>query len=66
MGAEFLRRLLTHPLTASLDADDPRTTELRRQILESKPFLKKIYEEWYAEIAGALPQGSGAMLELGS
>lgn len=66
MGGDFLRRLLAHPLTASLEADDPKTTELRRRIIESKPFLKAIYEEWYREIGGAVPRGTGGVLELGS
>lgn len=46
--------------------DDPATTELRKQIISSKPFLKLIYEEWYDLLASALPQGNGGVLELGS
>ena len=66
MAASFLRRLLAHPLTASLDLDDPATTQLRRQIIASKPFLRAIYDEWYAQLAAALPPGDGDVLELGS
>jgi len=66
LGASFLRRLLAHPLTASLDLDDPATTELRRQVIASKPFLKAIYKEWYSLLAASLPAGEGAVLELGS
>jgi SAM-dependent methyltransferase len=62
----FLRRLLAHPLTASLDLDDPATTHLRRQIIASKPFLRAIYDEWYKMLAGALPEGNDLVLELGS
>ena len=58
--------MLAHPLTRGLDLDDPATTELRRQIILSKPFLKAIYDEWYRTLAGALPQGKGPCLELGS
>jgi SAM-dependent methyltransferase len=58
--------LLAHPLTASLDLDDPATTHLRRQIIASKPFLRAIYDEWYAQLAAALPPGEGSVLELGS
>jgi len=65
LGAS-LRRLLAHPLTAGLPVDDPQTTELRRRIIQSKPFLKAIYDEWYGMLAGELPQGEGAVLELGS
>lgn len=66
LSADFLRRLLAHPLTASLGDDDPATTELRKQIIASKPFLKAIYDEWYGLLAGALPSGNGEVLELGS
>ena len=66
MAASLLRRLLAHPLTASLDLDDPATTGLRRQIIASKPFLKAIYTEWYSLLAASLPPGDGDVLELGS
>jgi len=64
--AGFLHRLLAHPLTATIDLDDPATTELRKQIIRSKPFLKAIYNEWYATLVSALPPVSGQILELGS
>jgi SAM-dependent methyltransferase len=64
MGA--LTRWLEHPLTRGLDIDDPRTTHLRRRILAGKPFLRRIYEEWYRAIASSLPPGTGAVLELGA
>jgi len=66
LAASILRRLLAHPLTASLDLDDPATTQLRRQIIASKPFLRAIYDEWYTQLAAALPPGEGDVLELGS
>jgi len=66
LAAAFLRRLLAHPLTASLAVDDPATTELRHQIIASKPILKAIYDEWYALLAAELPSGDGRVLELGS
>jgi SAM-dependent methyltransferase len=66
LAASFLRRLLAYPLTASLDLDDPATTHLRRQIIASKPFLRAIYDEWYSQLAAALPPGEGDILELGS
>ena len=66
MAAELLRRWLAHPLTASLADDDPKTTELRKQIIQSKPFLKAIYEEWYQMLAAEVPRGTGGVLELGS
>jgi len=57
---------IAHPRTKGLDLDDPRTTELRRQIILEKPFLQRIYREWYDRIQAALPSGPGAVLELGS
>ncbi|MGC2226755.1 MAG: class I SAM-dependent methyltransferase [Candidatus Sulfotelmatobacter sp.] len=66
MPAAILRRLLAHPLTASLSVDNPATTELRNQIIGSKPFLRCIYDEWYSTLAKELPAGEGMVLELGS
>jgi SAM-dependent methyltransferase len=66
LPSPLLRRLLSHPLTAALDLDDPSTTELRREIIASKPFLCAIYDEWYTKLADAVPQGEGHVLELGS
>jgi SAM-dependent methyltransferase len=66
LAASLLRRLLAHPLTASLDLDDPATTALRRHVIASKPFLKAIYDEWYSMLAAGLPPGGGDVLELGS
>jgi SAM-dependent methyltransferase len=62
----LLEKLLEHPLTRGLELDRPETTALRRQILREKPFLKRIYEEWYEQIAAHLPAGEGAIVELGS
>jgi SAM-dependent methyltransferase len=66
LAAEFLRRLLAHPLTAGREVDDPATTELRKRIILSKPFLRAIYDEWYGALAKEVPPGDGAILELGS
>lgn len=62
----MLPKWLAHPLTKGLDIDDPRTTYLRRQIIQEKTFLRKVYEEWYQAIAACLPPGDGAVLELGA
>lgn len=66
MPAALLRRWLAHPLTAPLPLDHPDTTELRNQVIASKPFLKCIYDEWYSSLARELPPGEGPVLELGS
>lgn len=59
-------RWLEHPLTKGLDPDDPATTTVRRQIIAGKPFLRKIYLEWYGKLSQALPPVDGSILELGS
>jgi SAM-dependent methyltransferase len=57
----FLKEKKSEPL------DAPAATLEHREILLRKPFLKKIYEEWYRsfiDIAGDLPEGK--LLEIGS
>lgn len=61
-----LKSVLAHPLTKGLDLDDPRTTELRLDIVRSKPFLRNIYDDWYRMIRARIPAGEGGVLELGS
>jgi hypothetical protein len=65
-GGAWLAGKLALPATKGCDVDDPRTTALRRQIIEGKPFLKNVYEDWYRAIAAALPAGDGPVLELGA
>jgi SAM-dependent methyltransferase len=60
-----LREMLSYPLTRGLDIDDPQTTDLRRRIIRNKPFLKRIYREWYEAIASRFSVGE-TVLELGS
>jgi SAM-dependent methyltransferase len=66
LSSELLRRAFAHPLTAGLDLDDPKTTSLRKNIIASKPFLRAIYNEWYAILASQLPTGRGKVIEIGS
>lgn len=61
-----LRDWLETPATRGLDVDHPHTTLVRREVLRSKPFLRKVYREWYGRILKALPPGDGRVLELGS
>lgn len=65
----MLRTLLAHPLTRGLNIDAPQTAVLRWRIIRDKPFLRQIYQEWYASIASslsALGVVDGPILELGS
>jgi len=59
-------RVLSHPLTRGVDVDDPRSTLLRRQIIQSKPFLRALYREWYERIRARLPEEQAFVLEIGS
>lgn len=61
----ILNKILGHPLTRGLSVDDPRTTLLRREIIQSKVFLRRLYLEWYEKILSSLPLKSD-VLELGS
>lgn len=62
----MLKRLLDHPLTRGMLPDDPQTTLLRRQIISGKPFLRNLYTEWYKTLERVIPEGFGAVLELGA
>lgn len=63
----MINKLLAHPLTRGKDLDSPETTRLRKQIIEGKPFLRKVYEEWYQLLLEEIPQNmEGGVLELGS
>ena len=62
----MLKTLLQHPRTRGLEIDDPQTTMLRRAIIAEKPFLRRIYQEWYAGLVAALPPIPGSVLEIGA
>jgi SAM-dependent methyltransferase len=64
---DAIKGALAHPLTRGVSIDDPRATALRRRIVREKPFLRKVYAEWYGMLAEVLPPRElGAALELGS
>lgn len=46
--------------------DDPRRTELHKQIILGKPFLKKLYTLWYNQLAAFIPANAEKVVELGS
>ena len=62
----MIPKWLTHPLIRGMDINDPCTTILRLQIIQRKPFLRKIYEEWYTSEIAALPDEREPVLEIGS
>ncbi len=49
-----------------LNLDAPETTCLRRQIIQEKNFLRRIYEEWYQALSNCIPEGNGSVLEIGA
>jgi len=57
---------MAHPLTRAAAAGDPWAMEVRHQILRDKPFLRRIYQEWYEQLAARVPSGEGAVLEIGA
>ncbi|MBC8461956.1 MAG: methyltransferase domain-containing protein [Deltaproteobacteria bacterium] len=63
----MLKSWLAHPLTHGLDLDSSETTALRLRIIQEKPFLRRIYLEWYTILTEALNNKVGdSILELGS
>lgn len=62
----WLTGLLQHPLTRGMDVDQPQTTNLRRRLIRNKPFLERIYFEWYQDIQENIPPDDGLVVELGS
>ena len=65
-GPARLRGWLALPSMPDLDLDHPGATIARREILRTKPFLQKVYRDWYGRLLGALPTSEGKVLELGS
>jgi SAM-dependent methyltransferase len=48
------------------DVDDPSTTELRRNLIRAKPFLRHLYLEQYKRLLSRVPPGHGRIVELGA
>ncbi|MGD8603485.1 MAG: class I SAM-dependent methyltransferase [Anaerolineales bacterium] len=62
----MIREWLAHPLTRGLDLDDPRTTELRREIILSKPFLRRVYQTWFDHLKKWVNPANHRIVEIGS
>ena len=61
-----LRALLAHPRTPGLAENHTLITEQRRRIIAQKPYLNRIYREWYCRLIERLPAGEGHVLEIGA
>lgn len=67
MLLNVLKSLAEHPATRGMNLDDPETTLRRSEIIEQKPFLKKLYQQCYSSLSSSLPaEVDGPVLELGS
>ena len=62
---EALRHLLTHPLVRGIDPDDPAMPAAHRQMIQRKPLLRDVYDEWYEALAAHIGAAS-PVLEIGS
>lgn len=61
-----MHSFLSHPLTRGVAIDSPEFRDVSRLIIKGKPFLRKIYEEWYGMLKKSVPQEVGVVLEIGS
>ena len=66
MASSRLKCWLAHPLARDLRLDDAASTTRHRDIIEQKPFLKRLYAEWYDRMIAAVPPGEQPLLEVGS
>lgn len=63
----ILKKLRLPDYSENYDLDDPRITEMRRDIILNKTFLRKLYEEWYGEFVKRLEDApAGKVIEIGS
>lgn len=61
-----LKSLLALPAPEGGDLSRPAAIRRRRRLLSDKPFLERLYREWYGQLAARLPPGARPVLELGS
>jgi SAM-dependent methyltransferase len=66
VASSRLKCWLAHPLARDLRLDDAASTTRHRDIIEQKPFLKRLYGEWYDRMIAAVPPGEQPLLEVGS
>lgn len=64
----WLRKKLELPdYKEEYDLDDPQVTEMRKNIIMRKTFLRKLYEEWYTVFKNKLKTvPAGKVVEIGS
>lgn len=63
----WIKTFLAHPSMRHLDIDDPRTCAAVMRMIHCKPFLNKLYNEWYHAMSQWIDaEAGGRVLELGS
>jgi SAM-dependent methyltransferase len=62
----MIQSILTHRLARKHHLDDPKTTALRRRIIQEKPLLRQAYKDWYHLISSSIEPSSHRILEIGS
>lgn len=60
-----LRHLLSHPLVRGIDPDDPEMPAAHRRMIQQKPLLRDVYDEWYEALAAHVGTAH-PVLEIGS
>ena len=66
VGVGLARALLTHPLAWGIDPDGPDAAQVHRELITTKPLLRRVYEDWYASIRREIPTAATRVLEIGS
>lgn len=66
--AAGLRSLLTHPLARGLDLDSLEATAVHARLIREKPFLRRLYLQFYRDFDAAIGRATpgGLILEIGS
>lgn len=67
--AQFIKKNWQHPLAREIEIDGADAVTIHRQMLESKPLLKRNYVRWYRECLPAYEQTKnlpGDVIEIGS
>lgn len=60
--------MLTHPLVRGINIDDVQTVRVHRQLIDSKPNLKRLMRRWYQELVPSVEATQhldGKMVEIG-
>jgi SAM-dependent methyltransferase len=64
----WLRGKLAHPLATGLDLESAEATRVHAQLIREKPFLRRLYGQYYAAYDAAISRATpgGLIIEVGS